>query len=57
VIDELDRVFAVVIAALVAIEYGAFVIAEVRGSLRIERRCKQLAEEAHELGIEEIKED
>ena len=50
--DELDRVFAIVTAALVAIEYGAFVIAEIRSSLCIERRCKQLAEEARTLGIE-----
>lgn len=50
--DELDRVFAIVTAVLIVIEYGAFVIAEVRSSLRIERRCKQLAEEARELGVE-----
>lgn len=50
--DGLDRIFAIVTAALVAIEYGAFVIAEVRNSLLIEHRCKQLAEEARELGME-----
>ena len=50
--DEIDRVFAIVTAVLVAIEYGAFVIAEVRSSLRIERRCKQLVKEARELGVE-----
>lgn len=49
---ELDRVLAIVTAVLVAIEYGVFVVAEVRSSLRIERRCKQLAEEARELGAE-----
>lgn len=51
--DELDCIFAIVTAVLVTIEYGVLVVAEVRSSLRIERRCKQLAEEARELGIEE----
>lgn len=50
--DELDRIFAIATAVLVAIEYGALVVAEVRSSLRIERRCRQLAKEARELGVE-----
>ena len=48
-IDELDRFFSIVVAALVAVEYGAFVVVEIRNSLRIERRCRQLADEAREL--------
>ena len=50
--NELDRIFAIVTAILVTIEYGVFVVAEIRSSLRIERRCKQIAEEARELGVE-----
>lgn len=54
-IDELDRFFSIVVAALVTVEYGAFVVAEIRNSLRIERGCRQLAEEVRELGVEEEK--
>jgi hypothetical protein len=50
--DELDRIFAIVTAVLVVIEYGVLVVAEVRSSLRIERQCRQLAKEVCELWVE-----
>lgn len=51
-IDELDRILSIVAAALIAIGYGAFAVAEIRNSLRVERQCRQLAEEAKQLAEE-----
>lgn len=51
--EALDNpVFVLMIGAIIVFGCGALAIAEIRDCIRIERRCRQLMDEARELGEE-----